>query len=113
MLGGSVVNGYNLYCVAGDNGAERWKTSLGATIPQNCMDWDQANGLIVVAGTRNTGWFASPGVAGPGTNKHLWWINGASGAVVFSYDLGAAGIDARGVSVNRAGWCAYVTEYVS
>lgn len=107
IVGGSVVNGINIYNLNGADGTVFNYKNLGEMIPQHGIRFDRVHDRVVVIVIRNNAW---PGASG--RYAQLLWLHPDTLDVTNHFDLGVSGCDPRGVAVSDAGWVALATEYV-
>jgi hypothetical protein len=67
--------------------------------------FDRRSDRVVAVTPRNNAWAGAAGAY-----AIVFWLNPDTLAITNTFDLGASGLDARGVAVNEAGWAAVVTE---
>lgn len=108
VAGRSTAAGYSVHKIRGTDGAVLWETNTGDWAAQNGIAYDEINGVLAVAGKRNTTWEGSGGA-----NAHLWFLDPANGEILDSYDLGETSINAWGVSISADGDTAYATDKVT
>jgi len=103
-------NDYSVRGLDGATGAVYWQVDTGGIVPRRCLAHDRANGLIVAVGERNTAWEGSGG-----DDAMVWWIQAnpfEAAAIRYTHDFGVAK-NGRCVAVNRAGWVALGTDFIS
>lgn len=95
------------------DGTPRWAANVMPALPtasvrEGAIAFDNGDGTVLVAGDRNDDWDG----ASPGDNRHLWKLNGTTGAVVWSWDLNE-NVSALCVSVTGAGQTFYGSDKVT
>lgn len=75
----------NVYCVRTTDGAILWDTDLAGLVHQNGIGVNPANGNLVVGCARNSDWEGASGA-----KAELFELDGATGSVVRSFDMGDA-----------------------
>lgn len=105
IFAGTPSNGFNIYNCDGDNGTVFNRNNLGALVPQHGLAFDRRSDRVVAVTPRNNAWAGAAGAY-----AIVFWLNPDSLVITNTFDLGASGLDARGVAVNEAGWAAVVTE---